>query len=305
MILRRVVHDEVHAEADALLVALLGEVREIVHGAELGHDRTEVGHRVPAVGAALVGRRVEERHEVQVVDVAALDVGQLLLDALDGAGKVVDVHLHAEHVLATIPRAGGNALVVEGAELVVARIVERLHLLGELGEHVAVVVELHVEPAQLVVMVRETLGKHGVGLGLGGSCLLGIRHLGRRLLGSGLLGRRRLLGRGLLCRGLAGRRLLGRSLGRGLLRLGDNRRLRLCHRGRLLLGELRLRCGSLRSSGLLGSRFLGGRLARSGLSRGGALLGSRLLGGGRLLGSGVRSRLGLLLWHGVLPFPHT
>ena len=157
-----VVHDEVHAEADAALVALLGKAGEVVHGAEVGADAAEVAHGVAPVGAALVGGRVEERHEVEVVDARPLEVVQVVLHAADGAGKVVDVHLHAEKLAVTVPRTP-LAPGVKGPERLGALVVECLHLVAELGEHRAVVVELHVEPAQLVVVATQAAEERGVG----------------------------------------------------------------------------------------------------------------------------------------------
>ena len=101
----RMVHHEVHAQAHAPLMTGGGEVRELVHRAEPRLHAAEILYRIAAIGTALVGRGIEERHEVDVVHMATLEIGKLVLDALDGTGEVVDIHLHAEHVLAPVPRA--------------------------------------------------------------------------------------------------------------------------------------------------------------------------------------------------------
>ena len=163
VLLRGVVHDEVHAEADAALVALPREVGEVLHRPELGLDATEVPDGVAAVRAAPVRGGVEERHEVEVVHAHALEVVQAVLHAPDVPGEVVDVHLHAEHVAAAIPLSGGLSLGVEGAQPLGARVVVGPHLVEQLGEHVAVVIELHVEPAELVVVPGQALLEDGVG----------------------------------------------------------------------------------------------------------------------------------------------
>ena len=48
---------------------------------------------------------------------------------------------------------------IKGFEAVGAIIEESLHLVDELGEHVAVIIELHIEPAKLVVMALEAFLK--------------------------------------------------------------------------------------------------------------------------------------------------
>ena len=73
VILAGVVHHEIHAHLDALFMAGLGQFFQVLHGTQLFLDLAEVLHRVAAVTAA--GNRVQEGHQVDVVDVAAFDVG--------------------------------------------------------------------------------------------------------------------------------------------------------------------------------------------------------------------------------------
>ena len=54
------------------------------------------------------------------------------------------------------------AALVKGSQGLRALVVEAPHLVNELGEHRSVVVELHVEPAQLVVVAPQAAEKDGV-----------------------------------------------------------------------------------------------------------------------------------------------
>ena len=49
MILRRMVHNEVHTQADAFFMAFLGQLRQIVHSAQLRFYLSEICHRISAV----------------------------------------------------------------------------------------------------------------------------------------------------------------------------------------------------------------------------------------------------------------
>ena len=49
MILRRVVHNEVHAQADAFFMTLLRQFRQIIHSAQLRFYLSEICHRISAV----------------------------------------------------------------------------------------------------------------------------------------------------------------------------------------------------------------------------------------------------------------
>lgn len=111
MVLAGVVHDEVHADADVLPVAARRELFQILHGAELGIHGAEIGDRVPAVTAAL--RTLEERHQVQVIDAAFLQIRNFLPHALKRAGKRFHVQAHAEQTAVPVPAGVLLALCVQ------------------------------------------------------------------------------------------------------------------------------------------------------------------------------------------------
>ena len=94
VILAGVVHHKVHADLDSLFMAGGSQAFQILHGAKIGLNLAEILHGVAAV--ASLGHRVQEGHQVDVVDVAFLDIIQLFLDAIDGAAKIVDVEHHAQ-----------------------------------------------------------------------------------------------------------------------------------------------------------------------------------------------------------------
>jgi hypothetical protein len=125
---RRVVDDEVDAQAQALLAQVGGERAQVVHRAERRLHRAVVGHRVATV--VLPGARAQERHQVQVGDAELLQVRQVLADAGERPGEAVDVADVAGVPLALEPVGRDLALVVEPAKRPVTRRVGR----GELGE---------------------------------------------------------------------------------------------------------------------------------------------------------------------------
>ena len=94
VVLAGVVHHKVQAEAHPLRPAGVGQVLQVLHGAQFRLHRAEIRHGVAAVAAALGA--LQQRHQVQVVDAALLDVGQLLLHTLQGAGKSTRIHHHAQ-----------------------------------------------------------------------------------------------------------------------------------------------------------------------------------------------------------------
>ena len=84
-----VVEDEVEDEADAGVVEVLGEGREVVHRAEVRAHRAVVGHGVATVVVALPG--AQQGHEVEVADAELAQVGQAVGHPAQVSGEALGV----------------------------------------------------------------------------------------------------------------------------------------------------------------------------------------------------------------------
>ena len=160
MILRRMIHHEIHAQTDPFVMAFLRQFRQIIHGSQIRLYFPEIRHRITAVRAAFRG--IQEGHQMDVIHIAAFKIREFLLHPFDIAGKVVDVHHHADHIAFAVPFAFRLALRIKFFQLVVSQIVITLHLSAQLCEHIVIAVQLHIEPAQLVMMTSEALRKYAV-----------------------------------------------------------------------------------------------------------------------------------------------
>ena len=189
VVLTGVVHHKVQAQADVLLPAGVGQRLQVLHGPQLGLDPAEVGHGVAAVAAALGA--LQQGHQVQIVDAALLNVRQFLFHTLQGAGKGVGVEHHAQQIPAAVPVGiVFPALVLQSQGVLALGPAAAEHLDKVVkGGHIAVV-ELAVEPLELVIAAVQT-ALEGVGVGMDGSGLLGLRLFGLfdGLLSLGLLNR--------------------------------------------------------------------------------------------------------------------
>ena len=153
VILAGVVHDEVHADLNALFVAGFGEVFQILHGAQGALHLAEILHGIAAVAA--LGNRIQEGHQVDVVDITFLNIIQLLFHAVDGAAEIIDVEHHAQKIIAAVPVGIGLLFAVDGLQTVAALLIKLAQILDQLKEHGAVVVKLHIQPPQLVVVLLQ------------------------------------------------------------------------------------------------------------------------------------------------------
>ena len=158
VVLAGVVHDEVEADGDAALVAVLRQRREVGHRAQLRLDGAEVRHGVAAVAAAL--RALQQRHEVQVVHAAVGDVIQLFAHALQVPREGGDIHQHAHQLMALVPPRVGETRAVQLAQ---RRGTLGIHALQHADKVVVcllvTVVKLHIKPLELVRVPRQALLK--------------------------------------------------------------------------------------------------------------------------------------------------
>ena len=68
---------------------------------EESHFFAEVGNGIAAVAPVLGA--LQQRHQVEIVDAAFLDIVKMLPDALQVARKAVGIHEHAQHLISLIP----------------------------------------------------------------------------------------------------------------------------------------------------------------------------------------------------------
>ena len=145
-------------------MAIGGQGVQIVHGAQLGLHLAEIADGIAAVAAALGA--LQQRHQMQVVDAAVGNIIQLVLYALQRAGKGVHVHQHAHQVMPLVPVRAGFP-----------RPVHQLERLGPLHpaavQHIAkipvglhiVVIQFTVQPFELVGVTGKAGGKFGGPIG--------------------------------------------------------------------------------------------------------------------------------------------
>ena len=172
------VHDEIHAHIDAFVMAGRRQVLQILHGTQALLDFPEIRHCVAAIGAALRG--LQERHQVDVVHIAFLDVIQPGLHALHVPGKIVDVEHHPQHVIAAVPSRVRLPGMIQFFQPGLPLQVKVPHVLQQFREHGVVPVQFHVKPAQLVVVLLQP----GLELLVGWR----LRALGSALRGAGFCG---------------------------------------------------------------------------------------------------------------------
>ena len=158
VVLARVVHHEVEADRDAAAVAVGGERGQILHRAERGLNLSEVGHRVAAVAAA--DGAFQQGHQVQIVDAAVLNVVELFAHAVERTGKAVHIHEHADQIAALVPVRVAQPLPVQLAQVFAAAFIGAPEHVGKVIPGLLVpVVQLHIKPAQFLLMPLKAIAK--------------------------------------------------------------------------------------------------------------------------------------------------
>ena len=162
MVLGRMVHDKVHAQADAFVMALLRQLSKVFHGPQIRFYLPEIRDRISSVRPAF--RRIQKGHQMDIVHIALFQIRQFLLDALDIAGKIIDIHHHAQHIALPVPFSRRLAVCIQLFQLFISLIIILLHLVAEFREHIVVSIQFHVQPSQLVVVPFQALRKDPVRL---------------------------------------------------------------------------------------------------------------------------------------------
>ena len=96
-----VVHHEIQAHTDALLPAPVCQGFQIFHGSQLRLHPPEVRNGVAAIAAVLGG--FQQGHQMEIIDAALCQIGQLFHHANQVSGKGIHIEHHAQKVIAPIP----------------------------------------------------------------------------------------------------------------------------------------------------------------------------------------------------------
>ncbi len=154
VILRSVVHHEIHADADSFFPAGCRQTLQILHRPERRLHLPKIRYRITAVRAALWC--IEKRHQMNVVDVTAFDIGQFFLHALQIPRKIVNVEHHAEHIVALVPVGPLLPLPILLFQITGPLLVEIVKSVAQFRKHGTIIVELHIQPSQLIQMSVKT-----------------------------------------------------------------------------------------------------------------------------------------------------
>ena len=76
------------------MMTFRGQCLKILHRPQLGLDPAEIRHGIAAVRAILWA--FEERHQVQIVDAAFLDIVDPALESFEVIGKVINIQHHPD-----------------------------------------------------------------------------------------------------------------------------------------------------------------------------------------------------------------
>ena len=168
-----VVHHKIQAEADACHAQLLRQGGEVGVRAQGRVHGVEILHRVSPVVVGV--RHFEQRHQVQVGDPLLLQISQLLYQLFEVAGKQVGVHGHALHRTAAVPVRIFLSIRVQCPQFRAAPGISGEHLGFQRVECSAVVVQLHEQPFQLILMPGQAvlpLFLHGIFLSFRPGCIV-------------------------------------------------------------------------------------------------------------------------------------
>ena len=101
MLVRGVVHYKIQADVDAVFVAGVRQRRKILHRTQFRLYGPEIRHRVPAVAFSFGAGK--QRHQMQIVDPAFLQVRYMFSRSLQRTAKVVGIEHHPHQIIAAVP----------------------------------------------------------------------------------------------------------------------------------------------------------------------------------------------------------
>ena len=151
MVLTGMIHDKIKTYGDSPCMTPLGQRRKILHGSQGRLHRPEIRHRISAVRTSLGAGK--QRHQMQIVHSAFLDIIQMGLHTLQGSGKGIGIHEHSQHLISGEPLRHGlpaqvpffqfSASVLKALIKHFTEILKCLHIIA---------VQLGIQPFQLVIL---------------------------------------------------------------------------------------------------------------------------------------------------------
>ena len=155
MILAGVVHDKIQAHGDSPSAAVLRQVPQILHGAQLRLHLPEIADGVAPVAAAL--RALQQGHQVQVVHAALRQVVQLPPHPLQRSREGVHIQLHACSLPPPVPVRSGFPLPVRNPQGFRSFLPEAVQHIGKGIIRLLIrMIQLIVQPAELILVAPET-----------------------------------------------------------------------------------------------------------------------------------------------------
>ena len=101
MVFAGVVHYKVQTQRDAAAVTVFCQCFQVFHGAQFGLNAAKIRNGITAVASP--GRTFQQRHQMQIIDAAVLNVIQFASDAGKGPGKGVGIHQHTQQIVPLVP----------------------------------------------------------------------------------------------------------------------------------------------------------------------------------------------------------
>ena len=89
---------------------------------------------------------------MDIIHVAFLNIIQLRLYALHISCKIINIKHHAEHIVLFIPIRLFFPFFVQSFQIFAAFLIKSFHLIAQFCKHGTVVVQFHIQPAQLIKM---------------------------------------------------------------------------------------------------------------------------------------------------------
>ena len=87
---------------------------QILHGAQLRLHPAEIRHGVSSVAA--VRDRLQQGHQMQIIDARLLKIAELLPHAPEGAGELPGIQAHAQQRVGAVPVRVCQAVLVQRAQ---------------------------------------------------------------------------------------------------------------------------------------------------------------------------------------------
>ena len=138
MVLRSMIHDKIHADIDLPAMAGSRKIFQILHGPEMFLYLSEVTDSVTSVRTAF--RSLKERHQMNIIDTALLQIGYFAFYALDIACKIIDIEHHSKKIIAFIPGGISFSGLIQLLQAAASLLIKLFHPAAEFRVHGTVVI---------------------------------------------------------------------------------------------------------------------------------------------------------------------